>query len=54
MTYEQSGPFRIIINHTEISVVLKGKGAGKQLVRAGVEYAREHQSHKIDCKSSHE
>jgi uncharacterized protein len=43
MTYEQSGPSRITIDHTEVSVVLKGKGVGRQLVRAGVEYARENQ-----------
>ncbi len=42
MRYEQAGPSKITIDHTEVSAVLKGKGAGKQLVRAGVEYAREH------------
>ena len=40
MTYSKAGPNRIIIDHTEVSPVLKGKNAGKQLVAAGVEYAR--------------
>jgi uncharacterized protein len=30
----------MIIEHTEVSDALKGKGAGKQLVSAGVDYAR--------------
>jgi predicted GNAT family acetyltransferase len=33
-------PDRIIIHHTEVSDKLKGKGAGKQLVKAAVDYAR--------------
>jgi uncharacterized protein len=33
-------PAHMIIEHTEVSDVLKGKGAGKQLVAAGVDYAR--------------
>jgi predicted GNAT family acetyltransferase len=33
---------RIIIHHTEVSEKLKGKGAGKQLVKAAVDYARAH------------
>lgn len=40
MTYSKAGPGRIIIDHTEVSEALKGKGAGKQLVAASVEYAR--------------
>jgi predicted GNAT family acetyltransferase len=31
---------RIIIEHTEVSDELRGKGAGKQLVAAAVDYAR--------------
>jgi predicted GNAT family acetyltransferase len=40
MTYSKAGPKRIIIDHTEVSEVLKGKGAGRQLVAAAVAYAR--------------
>jgi len=30
----------MIISHTDVSDVLRGKNAGKQLVAAGVDYAR--------------
>jgi predicted GNAT family acetyltransferase len=30
----------IIIDHTDVSDALRGKGAGKQLVSAAVDYAR--------------
>lgn len=40
MTYSKAGDTRIIIDHTEVSDKLKGKGAGKQLVAAAVDYAR--------------
>ena len=40
MTYSMAGPARMIIDHTEVSEALKGKGAGKQFVTAAVEYAR--------------
>ena len=40
MTYSVAGSSRIIIDHTEVDEVLKGKGAGKQLVQAAVDYAR--------------
>lgn len=40
MTYSRAGDTRIIIDHTEVSEKLKGKGAGKQLVTAAVEHAR--------------
>jgi uncharacterized protein len=40
MTYSKAGTDTIIIDHTEVTEALKGKGAGKQLVAAGVEYAR--------------
>ncbi|HRI79401.1 MAG TPA: GNAT family N-acetyltransferase [Cyclobacteriaceae bacterium] len=33
-------PDRILIEHTEVNEALQGKNAGKQLVAAGVEYAR--------------
>lgn len=39
MTFSKSAG-RIIIDHTEVSDVLRGKNVGKQLVAAAVEYAR--------------
>ncbi|HLP56166.1 MAG TPA: GNAT family N-acetyltransferase [Fluviicola sp.] len=41
MTYVWSGNDRIIIDHTEVDPVLRGKNAGKQLVAKAVEFARE-------------
>lgn len=41
MTYVKSGEERIIIDHTEVGDELRGQGAGKQLVLAAVEMARE-------------
>ncbi len=43
MTYSKAGDKLIIIDHTDVSEELKGKGAGKQLVQAAVDYARQHQ-----------
>lgn len=43
MTYSKAGDKLIIIDHTEVSDALRGKGAGKQLVTAAVEYARKNQ-----------
>ena len=40
MTYVWSGTDRIIIDHTEVSDLLKGKGIGKQMVAKAVEFAR--------------
>ncbi len=40
MEFSKAGNDRIIISHTDVSEVLKGKNAGKQLVAAAVEYAR--------------
>lgn len=41
MTYTWAGPERIIIDHTEVSDALRGKNAGKQMVMAAVEMARQ-------------
>lgn len=41
MTYTWAGTDRIIIDHTEVNEVLKGKNAGKQMVMKAVEFARE-------------
>lgn len=40
MTYSKAGDTLIIIDHTEVSDALRGKGAGKQLVSAAVDHAR--------------
>lgn len=40
MTFSKAGDIRIIIDHTEVGDALRGKGAGKQLVSAAVDYAR--------------
>ncbi len=41
MVYSRAGNDKIIIEHTEVSEKLAGKGIGKQMVAAAVEYARE-------------
>jgi predicted GNAT family acetyltransferase len=43
MTYSKWGNNKFIIDHTEVSDQLRGKGAGKQLVMAAVSYARENE-----------
>jgi predicted GNAT family acetyltransferase len=43
MTYAKAGEHLLIIDHTEVSDALRGKGAGKQLVHTAVNYAREKQ-----------
>ena len=40
MTYSKAGTKTIIIDHTGVNDALSGTGAGKQLVEAGVGYAR--------------
>ncbi|MCL4113420.1 UNVERIFIED_CONTAM: hypothetical protein GTU68_051223 [Idotea baltica] len=40
MTYSKAGPQLWIINHTEVSEQLRGKGAGRQLLDAIVAKAR--------------
>lgn len=42
MHYLFSGPEKMIIDHTEVNEAYGGRGLGKQLVKSGVEYAREH------------
>ena len=41
MTFIFAGPERIIIDHTEVQPGNEGKGYGKQMVSAAVDYARE-------------
>ena len=40
LDYWYSEPGKMLIDHTEVSTVLEGKGIGRQLVRAAVEFAR--------------
>lgn len=42
MTYSKAGETMIIIDHTEVSDELRGKGAGKTLVLEAVDFARKH------------
>ncbi len=42
MHYVFAGPDKMIIDHTEVNEDYAGKGLGRQLVKAGVVYAREH------------
>ena len=41
MTYSRTTPALVIIDHTEVSDVLKGQGMGRQLLDALVAWARE-------------
>lgn len=41
MTYVKAGDNKIIIDHTEVGDELRGQGAGKKLVMAAVEMARD-------------
>lgn len=41
MTYVWAGETRIIIDHTEVDISLKGQGIGKKLVTKAVHFARE-------------
>jgi len=41
MTYVWAGTDRIIIDHTEVSEVLSGKSAGKQMLLKAVAFARD-------------
>lgn len=40
MTYSWAGEDKFIINHTEVSPDFNGKGVGKKLVLAAVDFAR--------------
>jgi predicted GNAT family acetyltransferase len=43
MTYVWAGTDRVIIDHTEVSDALRGENAGRKLVEAAVNFAREKQ-----------
>lgn len=40
MTFSQAGTDKIIIDHTEVNPEFKGKGVGKEMVYAAVDFAR--------------
>ena len=40
MTYSQAGEDKIIIDHTEVNAEFNGKGVGKEMLLAAVDYAR--------------
>jgi predicted GNAT family acetyltransferase len=42
MHYLVPSPERIVIDHTVVDDAYEGKGLGRQLIKAGVLYAREH------------
>jgi predicted GNAT family acetyltransferase len=41
MTLTRLGPSQVVIEHTEVSPVLRGQGAGRALLDAAVAWARE-------------
>ncbi|KMQ71570.1 GNAT family N-acetyltransferase [Chryseobacterium koreense] len=41
MTYSWAGNDKFIINHTEVDDAFRGKDLGKELVKAGVEFAQD-------------
>lgn len=41
LSYVRVGTHQFVIDHTEVSEKLKGHGAGKQLVLAAVQFARD-------------
>lgn len=41
LTYSKAGPDKMIIDHTEVSDVVKGQGIGKKIVKQAVNFARE-------------
>ena len=42
MVYTKPSPDKMIIEHTDVNDELRGQNVGLQLVKAAVEYAREH------------
>lgn len=43
MTYSWAGTDKFIIDHTDVSDALRGKGAGRRLLDAAVQFARRRQ-----------
>ncbi|MFO0599464.1 MAG: GNAT family N-acetyltransferase [Myxococcaceae bacterium] len=44
MTFTRSNPKLVLIDHTEVSDLLRGQGAGRELLDALVKWARESQT----------
>jgi len=42
MIYHMASPDKMVIEHTEVGEELRGQNVGYELVRAAVEYARQH------------
>lgn len=42
ITYSKAGEEKLILDHTEVDISLKGQGVGLQLVEAAVNFARTH------------
>jgi predicted GNAT family acetyltransferase len=42
MIYHMTSPDKMVIEHTEVGEELRGQNVGYELVRAAVEYARQH------------
>jgi predicted GNAT family acetyltransferase len=40
MTYQRTGPARVVVDHTEVAPSLGGQGVGRQLLAALVAWAR--------------
>jgi uncharacterized protein len=40
LTYARTSPQTVVLEHTEVSDALRGRGAGRLLVEAAVEWAR--------------
>ncbi len=47
MTYTWAGEDRFIIDHTEVEEAYNGKGVGKEMLYAAVDFARENGKHII-------
>jgi len=43
MTYSWAGEKKFIIDHTEVDAAFNGRGVGKKMVLAAVEYARKNE-----------
>ncbi len=44
LTYSRVSPSVVMLDHTEVSDSLRGQGAGRQLLDAAVQWARQHQT----------
>jgi predicted GNAT family acetyltransferase len=42
LTYQERGDVQIVLVHTEVPQALEGRGIGGEIVRAALQWAREH------------